>query len=101
METALIHVGFDNHLALNRVVAVAGPASAPMKRMIQRSKKDERAIDLTAGRRTKAVIVLDDDRVALVAITPETFAGRASQLQASGAGRASQSNQSSPVHASN
>jgi regulator of extracellular matrix RemA (YlzA/DUF370 family) len=80
METELIHVGFDNHLALNRVVAVASPTSAPMKRIIQRSKKDERAIDLTAGRRTKAVIVLDDDRVALVAITPETFASRAGQL---------------------
>ena len=79
MDTDLIHVGFDNHLALNRVVAVAAPSSAPMKRMIQRSKKEERAIDLTAGRRTKAVIVLDDDRVALVAITPETFAGRVSQ----------------------
>jgi extracellular matrix regulatory protein A len=81
MDTELIHVGFDNHLALNRVIAVAGPASAPMKRMVQRSKRDERAIDLTAGRRTKAVVVLDDDRIALVAITPETFAGRAAQLR--------------------
>ena len=81
MDTELIHVGFDNHLSLNRVVAVAAPTSAPMKRMIQRSKREERAIDLTAGRRTKAVVVLDDNRVALVAITPETFAGRATQLQ--------------------
>jgi extracellular matrix regulatory protein A len=80
LDTELIHVGFDNHLALNRVVAVAAPTSAPMKRMIQRSKQNERAIDLTAGRRTKAVLVLDDDRVALIAITPETFAGRASQV---------------------
>lgn len=82
METELIHVGFDNHLALNRVVAIAAPGSAPIKRMVQRSKRDERAIDLTAGRRTKAVIVLDDDRVALVAITPETFAGRVGTLRA-------------------
>jgi extracellular matrix regulatory protein A len=86
METELIHVGFDNHLALNRVVAVAAPTSAPMKRIIQRSKQNERAIDLTAGRRTKAVIVLDDDRVALVAITPETFAGRAAQGHKNAAG---------------
>jgi regulator of extracellular matrix RemA (YlzA/DUF370 family) len=83
MPTELIHVGFDNHLALNRVVAVASPSSAPIKRMVQRSKREERAIDLTAGRRTKAVVVLDDDRVALVAITPETFAGRVSSLHPS------------------
>ncbi|MSP22027.1 MAG: DUF370 domain-containing protein [Dehalococcoidia bacterium] len=79
MDTELIHVGFDNHLALNRVVAVAAPTSAPMKRVIQLSKLDERAIDLTAWRRTKAVSIVDDNRVALIAITPETFAGRASQ----------------------
>lgn len=78
MATELVHVGFDNHLALNRVVAVASPTSAPMKRLVARSKSENRAIDLTAGRRTKAVIVLDDDRVVLVAITPETFASRAS-----------------------
>lgn len=77
MANRLIHVGFDNYLNLDDVVAVASPASAPMKRMMQRSKRNDRLIDLTSGRRTKAVIVLDDDRVAVVAITPETFHGRA------------------------
>lgn len=73
----LIHVGFENHLALDRVLAVATPGSAPMKRMIQRGKDEQRVIDLTSGRRTKAVVVMDNEWVALLAITPETFAGRA------------------------
>jgi extracellular matrix regulatory protein A len=80
VQTELIHVGFDNHLALNRVVAVAAPGSAPVKRMVQRGKETQHAIDLTSGRRTKAVVVLDNDWVALIAITPETFASRASQM---------------------
>lgn len=80
--TELIHVGFENQLALNRVMAVAAPGSAPMKRMIQRGKDDQRLIDLTSGRRTKAIAVLDNDWVALLAITPETFAGRAGTLRA-------------------
>ncbi len=80
MQTELIHVGFDNHLALNRVVAVAAPNSAPIKRMVQRGKEERRYIDLTSGRRTKAVVVLDNDWVALVAITPETFSGRAEAM---------------------
>ena len=85
MVADLIHVGFDNFLALDRVLAVAAPGSAPMKRMVQRGKEQNRAIDLTSGRRTKAVVVLDDDWVALIAITPETFSGR---ITATRAGRA-------------
>ena len=87
MATDLIHVGFDNYLTLDRVLAVASPGSAPMKRMVQRGKEQNRAIDLTSGRRTKAVVVMDDDWVSLIAITPETFSGRAATLRA-GSGRA-------------
>lgn len=81
MPVELIHVGFDHFLALNRVVAVAAPGSAPIKRMVQQAKQERRSIDLTSGRRTKAVVRLDDGEVALIAITPETFAGRVEQLR--------------------
>lgn len=76
MQSDLVHVGFDHYLRLEKMVAVATPNSAPIKRMVQRSKEERRSIDLTSGRRTKAVVMLDDDRVALIAITPETLAGR-------------------------
>ncbi|MEE8422508.1 MAG: DUF370 domain-containing protein [Dehalococcoidia bacterium] len=82
MPVELIHVGFDHFLALNRVVAVAAPGSAPIKRMVQQAKQERRSIDLTSGRRTKAVVRLDDGEVALIAITPETFAGRVEHLRA-------------------
>ena len=85
MAADLIHVGFDNYLAVERVLAVAAPGSAPMKRMVQRGKEQNRTIDLTSGRRTKAVVVLNEDWVALIAITPETFSGR---IAAARAGRA-------------
>jgi regulator of extracellular matrix RemA (YlzA/DUF370 family) len=49
--------------------------------MIQRGKEERHIIDLTSGRRTKAVVVLDNDWVALLAITPETFAGRVGALR--------------------
>jgi regulator of extracellular matrix RemA (YlzA/DUF370 family) len=81
MQTELIHVGFENHIALNRVLAGAAPGSAPVKRMVQRGKEEHRAIDLTSGRRTKTVLVLDNDWVALIPITPETFAGRVHSLR--------------------
>ncbi len=53
----------------------------PVMRMIQRGKEERHIIDLTSGRRTKAVVVLDNDWVALLAITPETFAGRVGAMR--------------------
>ncbi|MSQ36182.1 MAG: DUF370 domain-containing protein [Dehalococcoidia bacterium] len=84
MTTELVHVGFENQLALSRVVAVATPSAAPLKRLVQRGKEEQHVIDLTSGRRTKAVVLLDNDWVALLAITPETFAGRVAALRHEG-----------------
>jgi regulator of extracellular matrix RemA (YlzA/DUF370 family) len=82
-RTELIHVGFGNSLALNRVIAVAAPTSAPMKRVVQRARQQERIIDLTSGRRTKAVVILEDEWVGLIAITPETFSSRVASIHTS------------------
>ena len=71
-----INVGFGNMVAADRVVALANPDSAPIKRLIQDSKDDGRAIDVTCGRRTRAVIVTDSDHVILSAIQTETIAHR-------------------------
>ncbi len=73
----LLAVGHENYLALDRVIAVAPPGAAPLKRAIQSAKEHDRVIVLTSGRRTKAVLILEDGWVALVAITPETIASRA------------------------
>ena len=47
-----------------------------MKRLVQVAKEDGRIIDATLGRRTKAVLVMDDGHVVLSALQPETIAGR-------------------------
>ncbi len=72
----LIHVGFGNVLAMNRVIAIASPNSAPTKRTIQEGKNKGLLIDLTNGRRTKAVIFTDSGHIVLVALAPETITGR-------------------------
>ena len=71
-----INVGFGNMVAVDRVVALASPDSAPIKRLIQDSKDDGRAIDVTCGRRTRAVIITDSEHVILSAIQAETIANR-------------------------
>lgn len=76
MVTELIHIGFSNILAFNRVIAIVSPNSAPSKRMAQEAKKKGLIIDMTNGRRTKAIIVMDTGNLVLAAIAPETIAGR-------------------------
>ena len=71
-----INIGFGNMVAADRVVALANPDSAPIKRLIQDSKDDGRAIDVTCGRRTRAVIITDSEHVILSAIQTETIANR-------------------------
>ena len=71
-----INVGFGNMVAADRVVSIANPDSAPIKRLVQDSKEDGRAIDVTCGRRTRAVIITDSEHVILSAIQAETIANR-------------------------
>ena len=71
-----INVGFGNMVAAERIVAIASPDSAPMKRLVQDSKDDGRAIDVTCGRRTRAVIITDSEHILLSAIQTETIANR-------------------------
>ena len=71
-----INIGFGNMIAAERIVAIVSPDSAPIKRLIQSAKDDGRAIDVTCGRRTRAVIITDSEHVILSAIQAETIANR-------------------------
>jgi regulator of extracellular matrix RemA (YlzA/DUF370 family) len=76
LEPELIHVGFGNFIAANRVVAIVSPGSAPVQRKVREGKKRGVIIDITQGRRTKAVAFMDDGSMILAAISPEAIAGR-------------------------
>lgn len=71
-----INAGFGNMIALDRIVALASPDSAPIKRIVQDAKDDGRAIDISCGRRTRSVIITDSDHVILSAVVPETLSSR-------------------------
>ena len=76
MQTELLHIGVGNVLASSRAVAIVSPNSAPSKRLVQESKAAGHIIDMTSGRRTKAVLVMDTGHVVLAAIAPDTIARR-------------------------
>ena len=71
-----INIGFGNMVSVNRIVAIASPDSAPIKRLVQDAREEERVIDVSCGRRTRAVIITDSDHVILSAIQTETITNR-------------------------
>jgi regulator of extracellular matrix RemA (YlzA/DUF370 family) len=71
-----INVGFGNMVCADKIVAIASPDSAPVKRLVQDAREDGRVIDVSCGRRTRAVIVTDSDHVILSAIAAETVTNR-------------------------
>lgn len=79
MPAELLHVGFGGAVAANRVLAILSPDSAPIRRMIRHAEDQGRLINMTYGRKTKSVIVLDSGHVALSALQPETIVNRLRQ----------------------
>ena len=71
-----INIGFGNMVSAGRIVAIASPESAPIKRLVQDAKEENRVIDVSCGRRTRSVIITDSEHVILSAIQAETITNR-------------------------
>ena len=71
-----INIGYGNMVAVDRIVTLTSPDSAPIKRIIQDAKDAGRVIDVSCGRKTRAVIITDSDHVILSALQAETIANR-------------------------
>jgi hypothetical protein len=76
MKSQLLNIGFGNVVVSERIVAIVGPGSAPIKRLKEDAKEQGRLIDATYGRKTRAIVVTDSNHVILSAINPETAAMR-------------------------
>lgn len=72
----LIDIGFGNTVNADRVVCVVSPDSLPVRRLVQDAKNINRVIDVTCGKKTKAVIVTDSEHVLLSADGVDELLGR-------------------------
>lgn len=75
-DTSLVNIGFGNTVVNTRIVAIVTPSSAPMKRLREDAKSEQRLIDATHGRKTRAIIITDSNHIILSAIQPETLSQR-------------------------
>lgn len=82
MSYRLVHIGFGNMVAADRVVAIISPSSAPIKRLREEARDAGLLVDATQGRKTRAILIMDSKHVVISAIQPETISGRFEELTA-------------------
>lgn len=80
MDNRLINVGFGNAVKINRIVAVVNPGSSPIRKLKEEARKEKKLIDVTEGRRTRAIILLDTGHLVLSSVQPETISQRLALL---------------------
>ena len=78
----LINIGFGNMISAGRLVAIVSPDSDPSKRMVQETRDRGTLIDATYGRRTRSVLIMDNDHLVLSALQPDTVASRLESREA-------------------
>ena len=76
MTIGLVHVGFDNFVAMSRIVAIASPNSTSIKRAMKDAGSKGLLIDMTHGRKTRSVIFTDSGHIFVTARAPDIIAGR-------------------------
>jgi len=73
MAPEMVPIGYGNIVSANRIMAIAVPSSAPIKRLVSEKKEQGLVIDATSGRKTRSVIFTDSGHVILSALNPESI----------------------------
>jgi regulator of extracellular matrix RemA (YlzA/DUF370 family) len=86
-DTELVRVGYGNYVPLDRVTAVLSSAPAAIQRLIRHARDEGLVIDVTAGRRTRSVAIMEGGAVLLLGLTPRELGKRGLPLAGAGARR--------------
>lgn len=71
-----INIGYGNLIVAERIVTIVSPESSPIKRLIADAKENGRVIDVSCGKKTRAVIITDSEHVVLSALNTEMILNR-------------------------
>jgi len=80
MDNRLINIGFGNAVKISRILAVVNPGSSPIRKLKDEARQEHRLIDVTEGRRTRGIILLDSGHLVLTSVQPETISQRLAAL---------------------
>lgn len=80
MDNQLLQVGFGNAVKISRILAVVNPGSAPVRKLKEEARQEKKVIDVTEGRRTRSIIILDSGHLVLSSVQPDTITQRLTLL---------------------
>ncbi|WP_075617504.1 extracellular matrix/biofilm biosynthesis regulator RemA family protein [Paenisporosarcina indica] len=71
-----INIGNGSVVAVERIISILPPESAPIKRLVQDARDKGFLIDATYGKKTRAIFVMDSAHVVLSAVNADTMVTR-------------------------
>ncbi len=77
----LLNVGFGNTVIVNRIIAVINTGSSPARKLKELAKNNGKLIDVTEGRRTRSILVMDSEHLVLSSVQTETIGQRMLAMQ--------------------
>ena len=78
---ATLHLGFNNIVMRSEIVAFQSPLSAKAMRIKRRAEEEGRLIDMTHGRRTRALVITKSNHVLLSMVTCEMLRARVERME--------------------
>ena len=76
----LLNVGFGNTVMVSRIIAVINTGSSPARKLKEVAKKAGKLVDVTEGRRTRSILIMDSSHVILSSVQTDTVSQRMQAL---------------------
>ena len=76
----LLNVGFGNTVMVEKIIAVINTGSSPARKLKEAAKNDGRLVDVTEGRRTRSILVMESNHIILSSVQPDTINQRMQAL---------------------
>lgn len=77
----LLNVGFGNTVAIERIIAVINAGSSPSRKLKELAKQEGKLLDVTEGRRTRSMLIMDSNHLILSSVQPDTIGQRMAALE--------------------
>lgn len=79
----LLNIGFGNTVMVERIIAVINTGSSPARKLKENAKSEGKLVDVTEGRRTRSILVMDSNHIILSSVQPDTISQRILAMQPS------------------
>jgi regulator of extracellular matrix RemA (YlzA/DUF370 family) len=76
----LLNVGFGNTVSIERIIAVINAGSSPSRKLKELARQEGKLVDVTEGRRTRSMLVMDSSHLVLSSVQPDTIGQRLAAL---------------------